>query len=459
MKQASKRYKRCIYLLGMMLLTAHCSPKLADLASEDPNAGKNGGVTPAPQFSTKVYDGETLLASEGENSGTLNMLAGKSYRLTLSVVTAPVGTTYTLTMENTSVLEPLEIAPQTLQPGDNDFSIPAAGIYSLSITAAATGVSVPKSFVANVACSNSNFSKTTLKPAAMTVTKIASASNNLFRLSAAGVIASADGSSPYYCAWDPTGTGIRDTGFSLCNGTIDFYSNFIGDRKVGLIVRDACNRSHKLENTANFASQNISAESPYIHGRTSNGQGSALNDLRVNDVEYLATNKPNNSVVSSWFDPGKNTFQIKSNKKYSMQSSVLFGMQLDLNGFTNTINRTTGVGSIDATNAKITRVSFSTDQGGDSIDQLQAIYVSDDCDLSNVETEVTFASATCFDGTPAPTQTATITISGEYSCNRTDSKALSKSDGSVEIQGEFKGLQSIRDACVDNNGGNPPPGT
>jgi hypothetical protein len=378
-------------------------------------------------------------------SSSLTMLAGQSYVIQLSQASSVAGTTFSLVATQTNVVNGATVSTP-LQLGSNNFTAPLQGDYSWKVVATPPNASPISSFyIANVTCSSPTFTASSLDASKIVVS--AGTSANLFNLSASGVTTGANGMAPYTCAWDPTGTGIQDTAFQSCDSAIsNFYSNFLGVRQVGLIVKDSCNATYPISNPATFTSAEPSMPgNVFITGQISSAGGKAVGDPRIDGVSYLATNVGGHNIVQPNYNSG--AFQIYSLLNYGEPSSVLFGLQIKLSGIKDTINVSSGSGTIDASAAKIASVTFSTDQIGD---QSPAVSMSgSNCTLSNQGAKVLFtAGQPCSSGTSGDNNMATVEVWGHYSC--TD---ISGDNDSANIQGDFDGYTNLVDNCGGGGGG------
>lgn len=395
-------------------------------------------------------------APSGSTLSSLNLLSGTTYDLNLTVTGAPTGTTYQLTYVNTDLINPPANPPITLTAGDNQFTVPVAGDYALTLTASAPNYnSEKKSYEAVVVCPSPTFTKASLNAAAISATLV---SPNIYLYNALGVTADANGMAPYFCGWDPTGTGIVDTGFSQENCTapgLQIYDNYVLNRNVGLVVKDSCNISYAISNSQNLPYTIPSSPgNVFIQGTESNSTGQAINDPRVDGATYFASNTANNKIVTSQY--GNGNFTIYAAQNYGMSDSVNFGMEIKVTGLVETtpINPSTQTGAISAANASIASVSFVTDEAGDQAPSVK--YSGTNCTTTGLNAQVLFvAGQPCTGGTTGDQNTATVEVWGTYSCT------LNSAGGSITFTGKFDGYWDDADSCTgggQGGGGVPPPG-
>jgi hypothetical protein len=393
---------------------------------------------------TISQNGSTVYSDSVPNS-SLNLTAGQTYDLNLNVTGAPVGTTYSLKITQTDVVN----GPTTtvaLVNGSNVFTVPSQGDFSWTVVATAAAYApLSKIYQAVVQCSQPTFTASSLTASAITVTS--GSGQNLYNYSAAGVIAGANGLPPYQCAWDPTGTGIVDTGFGDCATTLqNVYVNYVGMREVGVIVKDSCNSTYAVNNLVNLSyTEPTMPGNVFIFGQVSGATGAASTDARVNNVTYLATNAVGNDIVQPLY--GSGNFDIHAYQNYGEPSSVKFGMDIKVTGIVDSINVSAGTGTISATAATISQVLYSTDESGD--EDPATSFAGSSCVLSNQGATVKFvAGQPCSAGQTGDNNMATVEVWGHYVCT-----GLSNSNGSINITGDFDGFYDLVDNCSGGGGG------
>jgi hypothetical protein len=193
----------------------------------------------------------------------------------------------------------------------------------------------------------------------------------------------------------------------------------------------------------------------FIQGVVSHPTGAAVGDRRVDGVTYYAQNTMYDKPVSSQY--GSGSFTIFAWQNYQMNSSVNFGMQIKLSGLQETtpINVANETGAVSAANAKISSVTYVTDQAGDQSASLS--FSGKNCTLSNQDARVLFVTGQpCTGGTSGDQNTATVEVWGHYNCT-----GLTAAGASMDIQGDFDGYFDIADSCSgggQGGGGVPPPG-
>ena len=387
--------------------------------------------------------GNTIYSDSSVGS-SLTFKAGTNYELNLSTTGFPSGTQFALQMTQTDVVSGSSVSIP-LQLGANLFTVPNQGDYSWQLVASAPGYqSQTKYYLADVTCQKPTFTESSLNPAALTVSQ--GSASNLYNFSAGGVVMNANGMGPYLCAFDPTGTGIVDTGFADCTqGLSNFYVNYVNTRDVGVIVKDSCNTTYAVSSPVQLnATEPTMPGNVFIYGQISNATGSAQNDPRVDNVTYLATNSNGHDIVQPHYSSG--AFQITSSQNYGMPSSQPFGMQINVKGIQDTINVSGQTGSIDASHAYISSLTYSTDEAGDAAPALN--FNSTSCTLSNQGAKVLFTMGQpCSSGTTGDQNMATVEVWGHYQC------AISDANGGANISGNFDGYTNLVDNCSGGGGG------
>jgi hypothetical protein len=386
-----------------------------------------------------------VVYADGTSNSALNLVAGQTYKLQVIASDAPAGTTFILQSTQTNVVAGSSLTIP-LELGSNTLTIPLQGDYAWKIVATPPGqAAVTNSYIASVSCSAPTLTANTLNPSQISVT--AGSGSNLYNFSGAGVVAEANGTPPYTCAWDPTGTGIQDTAFQSC-GTVasNIYVNYVSSRNVGLLVKDSCNTTIAVSKVVNLAyTEPAMPGNIFIYGVVSNALGSAANDPRISGVTYLATNSGGNNIVQPSYSNG--TFNIYSLMDYGMPSSVKFGMQIQVTGITDTLNVATGTGTVNVSNAAIHSLTYSTDQSGDQNPTVSLTAGS--CTLTNQGAVVHFITGQpCSAGTTGDNNQATVEIYGHYNC-----PSVSNASGSASIEGDFDGYATLVDNCSGGGGG------
>lgn len=393
-------------------------------------------------------------ATETTAANSLTLEAGKEYKIRLTHANPPLGTTYELVATQTNIPDGSKVT-LTLVLGDNAFTPAQSGSYSYKITAKApSGAETTMSYIAAVGCSATS----TLSPGSLNVNALsvsAGAAANLYNLSAMGLTSTANGTAPYQCAWDPTGTGIKDTAFKSCDVIeSNFYSNFVGSRKVGILVKDACGTTVTVTKVLNFAA--VTPAMPgnvFISGGVSNPTASAVGDLRVDGVNYLATNNALSgnldarNIVQPAYASGK--FQIYSSLTYGMASSVRFGVQIKLKGLEESTD-SSGKLAVSANNASIESVTFTTDQAGDSSSALSFSGTGAVCSLTNQNTSVeVIQGEPCSAGQSGTNKKTSVEVWGHYKC-----VGLNSANGAkIDFEGNFDGIAHSSDDCNGGGGG------
>jgi hypothetical protein len=436
--------------------------------SQDTSA-VSSGQGQQTQFGLSVYATDSAnqairpaLFDDANSSTAIQLTAGKKYIFALTSNSSRAQ--FVLNSTNIDLPNAPASAPVALTVGQNLITAPAAGDYAFKVAVAGSGQGAGKTYQANASCQNPTFSASDLTPANITVA--AGSGTNLYSFSAKNVVTGAGGMGPYLCAWnytgawDTAGAGIIDSAFTDCSQTAqDIYVNYVSTRKVGLIVKDACNTAIKVSNTVNLPNSLNLLSMPgkgsgnvFITGVVSAATGAVKNDLRIDGVNYLATNAPNNDIVQpNWgSNAGSGSFTIQALKDYNQPSSVKFGMKLNITGITNSFDPKTGAGanSFSMANAKLAELDYTTDQAGDSS---PAVALSGtNCTMSNTGAKAVFVSGTpCTGGNSGDTNRWTVEVWGDYKCLGVSAGGNS----SVTIQGSFDGLYLQVDSCYGGGGG------
>jgi len=384
--------------------------------------------------------------TDSNSASSLVLKAGQTYQLVLSPSYNPNGASYSLQLTQ---IDAVNTTPQsiTVQPGANSFSVPVQGDYSLKLIATAPSMlQMTKYYNANVTCANPTFTAASLD--ASKISASAGSGSNLYNFSAAGIAANSNGQAPYTCAFDQTGSGIIDSAFQDCNTALsNSYVNYVSNRNVSVIVKDACNSTFTVTKTLNlpYSVPAIGNGNVFIYGAVSGASGLATGDKRVDEVTYLATNSGGHNIVQPNYSSGN--FNIEASMNYNMASSVGFGMSIAVQGITGTLDIKNGTGSLNASAATIKSVTYSTDQAGDTAGAMA--FSGSNCTLTNQNVKVVFTAGTpCASNQTGTGKQATVEVYGDYSCT-----GLSTSGAAMNVSGSFDGLTTIVDSCSGGGGG------
>lgn len=441
-------------ILTLVVLSSSCSKKgLEDDTTNASTGTKNDQTVSKVSLSLVDPESGSTIYSDSQQGSSLRFKEDTTYSLILSVTGAPSGTQFQLEIVPISVIGGATVF-MDVAAGSNSLQIDKMGDYNLILHIKEPNAASSASYQAQVSCS-----KPTFTSASKNLIKVtAGSATNLFKLSSKGISNSANGLPPYKCAWDPTGTGIVHTGFADCETDIsDFYSNYVGERNVGLVMKDSCNTVINLSNSNNLAySANYSSSSPvyqgeiFIFGESSNASGNADGDSRADDIEYLATNKLSKQTVTANYS--NKSFKISAFYKHDSISSKNFGMEIKVVGLTESsdYNINAGTGTINAASASLSGVLFQTDQAGDS--KPQKTFSGSNCVLSNQGASVVFSPEMSCQQT-GKNRKATVQVWGHYKCT-----GLSSSGGAIDMEGNFNGYYGSFGACIGGTVvGGPPP--
>ncbi|MBC7395890.1 MAG: hypothetical protein H7333_00480 [Bdellovibrionales bacterium] len=388
----------------------------------------------------------TLIFDEVGRNRNFNLLSGKSYLIKVGSQNFPAGSTVEMTSINTSLPNSVNQA-LVLVSGVATLSVSVAGDYSIKVTVKnSAGLKlVTKDYAAMVSCTSPTFTRSSLNAAGISVT----GSDNLYHYSATGVLTNANGQAPYQCAWDLSGVGILDTPFADCNQTLsNQYVTYVQNRKVGLVVKDACNTAYSINHDSVLrATVPTGPGSLFIAGNISNETGNAVADARIRGVNFLSTNVPGHAYVSSAYSQSR--FNIESFMTYGRSLSSSFGMSIDVSGLAGSFNLTTNPnGTIDTSNAVVSRVVYVTDSADDQYPTVTLTATR--CSSSVIHARViNVIPASCTGGSTGSLNQATVEVWGEYTC------LLENSGGSAMITGSFDGFSNLGDGCA--GGGTPTP--
>jgi hypothetical protein len=443
--------------IGFTFLTAVILNSCNSSSSGSSSTTVQGTSNPAPggnnvgQLTLSVYDSTgALIYSQANASTTLALTSGSTYNFQLVGTNIPTGTSFTMAATNIDVINGTATST-SLNIGDNSYVPPAPGdfLFAISANGSAAATIPSQSYQANVACANPTLTVNSLTASGIAVT--AGTGTNLYNYSASAVIAGANGTAPYLCAWDLDGDGIQDTAFTSCDTAVaNDYANYVGTRTIGLIVKDACNTSVTVSNSASLAfTVPTMPGNVFIYGLNSAATGTAISDSRIDGVNYLATNSGGHNIVQPLYTPGANgkgSFNIVSTLNYGILSSVNFGMQLNVGNISDTLNISTMTGTVDVSAATLNKLSYSTDEEGDQTPARSLGGTS--CTLTDPSAKVTFLQGTpCSAGTTGDQNSGDVEVWGDYVCTVNDSA------GSTTITGSFDGVSHIADSCIGGGGG------
>jgi len=430
-----------IAALGAALVIAGCTG-MADKREKSTDGLSAGSDAPlVGSVSMSVLNSRgTVIYSDALPLSSFQLRATEMYTLRLDTSNVPASTTFSLELTNISVVGSTPIVV-SLASGDNVFSVPVQGTYALRLTVSASGMAPRvQSYQLAATCPNPTFTADSLNAASISV----AGNTNIYSFSSAGVAAGANGMAPYECAWDPTGVGIVDTGFQSCDSpSNNFYSDLVGLREVGLVVRDACGVSHTVTefNNLNYTVPTYPGNQ-FIFGQTASGCETC--DPRYENVEYLATNAPVDAMY------GNGTFTIESVLEYDMPSSIPHGIKIVIRGITEPVplNAAAMTGSIDVSAAYISELTFTTDRGGDSQSRVTLTANPSSCTFDpRFGRVIPVAGTPCADGSGTNNRLS-IEVYGDYRCNVMSGGA----NGNVVIQGQFDGTYDLVDGCVGGGG-------
>jgi hypothetical protein len=429
-------------LLGTTAMLAACSPQAAEKHNNQSSGTVPGtGTVLVGSVHLSLWSGSTLLFDDRNPTTVFTLVAGQTYTLRIdSSEAAGAGLSLELTNISEVMASPVTIP---IVSGDNSFSVSSQGTYAARITVTAAGMSPRvQQYQLEASCASPTFTQASLDGNAISV----SGSQNLYSYNAAGVIASADGQAPYQYAWDPTGVQIRHTPFSAQTTLTNFYSDLVGLRNVGLIVKDACNTAHVVSAFRTLAwSPPAFPGNNFIEGHTASGSESP--DDRYENVDYLATN-PGPAPVDAMYGGG--TFVVESELQYDMPGSVAHGVKIEIRGLVESvpIDPATMTGQITIPpGTPIYKLTYTTDKDGDARPPVSLTGMNCTWGPTAQCQVLQTAGVPCADNSGTNNET-TVECWGDYTCNGMTGGA----DGLVDIVGRFDGSWTIADGCVGGQG-------
>jgi hypothetical protein len=477
--------KRVLSMVGIMAM-------VFGIACTKSEKGGETAATPDTTSSTSIIGATSpryiLSVSKADASGnptgaalynstsggtSLALVEGDKYVFIITKLDSGGPYTYQVSLERVDIVSSGPSITIQGKEGNNLVNAPAPGDYVIKIIASSGSSSFPaRTFQASVTCND----PVSLNAAGIeaTVSVAGAGTDNLYNYSAT-VGAGAGGSAPYICAWDFNGDGSRDSYFVSCGTAFNnIYENYVGNRKVGLIVKDSCNTSVSVQALRSIPVQGLTGRTPgdgsvFIHGKITGGTGAAASHPAVfnntgDPSDYWATNnfvrKP---VHTSFRAQGMDSsFTIASDQfTYGAPSSVTFGMKIEMSKLSVvTLGDTVATTTVNATNAVISSVDYSTDRVGDGQPALKLS--GGTCTLTDQGLEVIEVKGTpCAPGTTNPDfgdreMRWTFHAWGRYSCTNLTGPA-----STANIMGEFDGFDDLIDGCVGGGqggqGGEPPP--
>lgn len=470
--------KKLVTLLSMVLMGVGYSACTSSNAKAPQNGsvGDKGTTTPQYHFAVFNADGsgnpvQPGIFDDSTPGATLALVDGKSYVFQLTSLNGS-GYSYETTMQRVDLVNGGSPTTLTLKEGNNLVTAPTPGDYSIAVAPTDGGTIYPgRTFSGNVVCDN---------PAPFTasgwdLSKIAvsgGGSDNVYSYSASGVVSG--GQAPYVYAWDFSGDGSPDSLFSSSTSA-QGYDSFVGDRSsIGLIVKDACNTTVSVTVARNVAPGGLPSRTPgdkseFVHGTVTAASGTAATykDIWDNNagIDYWATNNSISKPVHSTFkaNGASSAFTIASDKfTYGLPSSTTFGLNISMGNINASLGDTVANTIVDATNAVMSAITFSTEQVGDGKPQL-VVTDTTSCTLQTKGIEVIqVVGVPCSPGTTNPKwgdreMRWTFHGWGSYTCTNLTGPGSSV----VAMTGGFDGVDDLIDACVGGGqggqGGDFPP--
>lgn len=410
--------------------------------------GSVSSVSPS-SVSLKVLDSATsaLIYNDTGAGKTFSLVAGKTYVIKVANSNLPLGATVSLVAVNTSLPN---ASPQTLPATGTDvsFTPSVAGDYAVRVLVTSMNGSnlLTKDYAAGVSCQMPTFTANSLSANGISI----NGSDNLYAYSAAGVVAGANGQAPYLCAYDLTGVGIVDTGFTDCATPLtNQYSPLVQSRRVGVVVKDACNTSYTVSSNITLnAAVPTAPGNVFITGNISNTTGAATTDSRIQGAHYSAINTGGHNIVQPGY--GGTTYTIQSFLNYGQASSIPYGMKIEVSGLAGTFNLSTNVnGNIDTSNATLSKLTYITDQAGDQNPSISL--TSTTCTTSGIHAAThNPVGKPCTAGSTGGTNnTVQVEVWADYTCTN----ASSSGGASATVSGTFDGWVDLVDSCQGGGGG------
>jgi len=428
----------------------------SDLDLDDTVASREAASTlgnPArqPSFNIELTKGDTLVYREASAFGILQMESGSAYAL--DVHSSVPGTIFRISLDGAAA-SPLE-SGRNLIPSAA-FPMPSIGNHSLRVDAELDGVVVSRNYALGISCEAAIANSIVLNPTAIAVSAIYP---NVYQYTA-GVIATG-GIGPFDCSWDFNGDGVRDSGFASCATPVRAYSNHVDSRKIKTFVRDTvCNKILVVDVDRELTAPPYAAvlgmkSNLYVTGTVSSS-APALTQNPAVSLRHLSSNQPdilparvtcNYSRVN-----GKGTFTVKGLNTYALTSSKSHGFSITVSNIDDTIIGGVG-GSMNAANAVLQQVQFSTDESPDLLNRMVFQGGQTFCQLNSVNMEPKDIGGVPCMNPGTPIQSSYI-VAGEGTFQCTGLPGTSALGTSINVtQGAFYCEYRFVDACGGGGGG------
>lgn len=335
---------------------------------------------------------------------------------------------------------------------NTDLSL-AAGFFSFRATAkVASAPDTVKPYDIAVKCAATDSSAFVLVGASEEnphISVSASGALNSFNYSAVG--ASSGGLGPYVCAWDFNGDTIVDTDFGSCSRT-NIYSNHVGDRNVGVFIRDRSCGMEDLHATKTVMLAPAVGADPFLSATIAG----AVGDARVN-LDHLSVNPvANNPRITCNYNKSTGTFSITGVNSYEKEPRKSHGLSVAFNNVVFVDNST-----INTDYAELTRVTFSTDESVDATKGQGALPQrtfqggADKCHKVTLTAVPIFeAGAPCTSGT-GTASLYTVDIKATFTCdaNQLPNVNTGATDSILVTQGALSCRYVRYDGCAGGGGG------
>lgn len=426
-----------------------CYKTAEDVVRQASNVGSNGSIPSNVSVSMKVSNsaGQVLFDSSSSLNNGFRTKAGENLLLDARIQNFKPGMSATIQINNSST-------PANTLAGK--FTTNAEGKISASFAPASSGdylmraqvlqnnqVISNETFVASVECANPTFAASSLDGTAISV----SGNNGVSTYSASGVVSRANGQAPYRCAFDFNGDGVVDSQLQNCaNSQTDILSTYVINRKISVVVADACNTSHTVSKSVVLPAATPAMPGNVFIAAQNSAMSGCANDIRAADVTYRAQNGISSKTPAPCKPIYNNgSFTLECLQNFGMPHSKSFGMKIDVSGL-GVYNLALNPGTIDASNAKVSGIRYTTDELSDAAPALQ--FASSNC-TSTVQARVLNAQGIpCAAGESTTAQEATIEVWGSFTCTN-----VANACGSMTVTGKFDGLYRMADSCIGGGEG------
>jgi len=418
-----------------------------------------------PKFTVAVSKDGAEVFQDGSSSSSFVGLEG-AYNIRISALDGARASGYLATIQQMDIPNPPPaIQIELTDSASGNVINLAAGTYSVKIQARDQNNTLyaARVYQASVNCISSTSLEDLVNAASSQIT--VAGGDNVYAFTSPTIN---DPNGQVYCAWDFNGDLRRDSAFGPCGATIsNVYVSYIKTRGVGLIVKNSCNETYiaRVDRDINF---DQTAYTPgdgkvWIETLITGGTGLALTDPALfknscvdpNDAgcadgtKTFWTNKLGQQMVHPTFNG--QTFTESAVYAYGGPSSKQIGTGFSMSGIVTAFGDDAASTSINLNNAFISRQTFTTDEGGDTL--VSTTHEGSNCTLIEKGGEVVSVVGTpCTSGSTNPDRDNKefkykFHFWGKFSC--TD---LSTQGSTISTLNRFDGLADVVDGCVGGGG-------